>query len=608
MQNKQKPSLYYSFGEQIQEQDIVLYLRQENERYRFDRPIMKIWSIVTTNAGKLIGVALTHPSTDSPAIYIRAIHSTSDDDSNQTDQVKTFGDLPGGYITTSNLVHTLDTDHSLCLLFRAEQVSEDQEQNRRLIDEKLSEKIQKNNGIALFYQAKNAYDLRQFDTYISSLEKAINLGFSPAMCELAIELQIGRFLEKNEKRSLALYQHASGLGNGIATYKLAGCYAQGTGINADLDKSLQLLELAAKQGSWSAILGLGSYYRFGWLSCFLWAAHHQGYRAVNEAVINLEKAFAHYIHILNSAPKTETDARMNAQYHLAWMYQDGIGVEQDYEQAVHWYQESSDLGHIFATCNLADKYEHGLGLEQDLDMAFALYSQAAGQVVAADLALGRMYLESRGVEKNLELAQKHLEVVLNSRIDQIEDMQQEAWTLLESFAEDTLFKRIQKIIAHPENFSLEDLEEIQFKIEAPKIPNAHEWRFKIFLELAKKGDHSAQSQVGLWYLKGFGTEMDHQQAYDWINKAFEKQKDEFTYYNMGYLYEHGIVVQQDLAQAKKLYQKSLHDITFVAKKINGKPNPEYEQHYHSSNREALEGLERIKLLQKQQEPKWMFWK
>ena len=37
---------------------------------------------------------------------------------------------------------------------------------------------------------------------------------------------------------------------------------------------------------------------------------------------------------------------------------------------------------------------------------------AAGQVIAADLSLGRMYLEGRGVEKNLELAKSHLEKVL----------------------------------------------------------------------------------------------------------------------------------------------------------------------------------------------------
>ncbi|MCP5176172.1 MAG: sel1 repeat family protein [Moraxellaceae bacterium] len=103
---------------------------------------------------------------------------------------------------------------------------------------------------------------------------------------------------------------------------------------------------------------------------------------------------------------------MSAQFHLAWMHQEGMGVEQNYEQAVYWYEQSSDSGNIVATNNLADKYEHGLGVEQDLDRAFALYSMAAGQVIAADLSLGRMYLEGRGVEKNLELAKSHLEKVV----------------------------------------------------------------------------------------------------------------------------------------------------------------------------------------------------
>jgi TPR repeat protein len=89
---------------------------------------------------------------------------------------------------------------------------------------------------------------------------------------------------------LGFYKEASELGDCVASYELANRYANGTGTTQDLAKSVEILELAAKQGSWRAKLALGSYYRFGWLSSFL-APHHQGYREINKEVISPEKAF-----------------------------------------------------------------------------------------------------------------------------------------------------------------------------------------------------------------------------------------------------------------------------------------------------------------------------
>jgi hypothetical protein len=37
--------------------------------------------------------------------------------------------------------------------------------------------------------------------------------------------------------------------------------------------------------------------------------------------------------------------------------------------------------------------------------------------------------------------------------------------------------------------------------------------------MAKRGDDAAQSQVGDWYLKGWGTEINYEQAYYWVSKA-----------------------------------------------------------------------------------------
>lgn len=601
-------TLYYLTGEEIKRGDIVLYLSKNDERYAFESPVMKVWDVVKTNAGKVIGVALMHPNADNPVIYPRVIHTNTDRQKEQAEQPIKFGDLEGAYTTTETLILRSDIFRLLGFLMRDEQLKETNEKNHAFIEQKIAQLIQDNNGLALFYQAKCiAYPQQDFDTYLQSLVQAAKSEFTPAICEFALEFLIGRIIEKDHQRSLGFYKEASELGDCIASYELANDYANGTGTTQDLAKSVEILELAAKQGSWRAKLALGSYYRFGWLSSFL-APHHQGYREINKEIISPEKAFFHYAHIVNQAPKTERTAVMNAQYHLGWMYQDGIGVEQDYKHAVDWYQKSSNLGNVIATNNLADKYEHGLGVEQDLDIAIELYSIAAeGNVVAAHLSLGRMYLQGRGVEKDLDLAQKHLKEVLSAGIDQIENMQQEAWLLLESFSEDTILKQAQRILAQPQNYTNEEIRKTANDIYKPFIKDGAKFRTLLYVEMAKRGDDAAQSQVGDWYLKGWGTEINYEQAYYWVSKAMG-QDNWYAYYQMGYFYENGIIVEQNLEYAQELYEASLKDTQLFPKTINGKPNPEYEKFYSLSNKEALAGLERIQKLIRERTPKWMFWK
>lgn len=54
-----------------------------------------------------------------------------------------------------------------------------------------------------------------------------------------------------------------------------------------------------------------------------------------------------------------------AQTKLGWMFQNGLGVKQDYEQAVFWYRKSAEQGYVDAQCHLAFMYQYGCGVEQD---------------------------------------------------------------------------------------------------------------------------------------------------------------------------------------------------------------------------------------------------
>ncbi len=195
--------------------------------------------------------------------------------------------------------------------------------------------------------------------------------------------------------------------------------------------------------------------------------------------------------------------------------------------------------------NLADKYEYGLGVPLDLDMAIGLYQQVAGQVIAADLSLGRMYLEGRGVEQDFELARKHLNVVLDARISGIDEMQAEAMQLIASFTEEVHCNRLNM----SKNARTTQLIRLMNKSERfdsfLHMDEAKQLFFKLFLLNAQKGEASSQYQVGYWYLNGLYTEKNLEEAVYWIQKAAD-QKDQYAECKIGYLYEKGLYFNADL--------------------------------------------------------------
>ena len=89
-----------------------------------------------------------------------------------------------------------------------------------------------------------------------------------------------------------------------------------------------------------------------------------------------------------------------AQYGLGLMYADGLGVEQNYAEALTWYRKAADQGHAPAQSNLGWMHENGLGVEQNYAEALTWYRKAAAQGNAnAQNQLGLMHQNSLGGEQ-----------------------------------------------------------------------------------------------------------------------------------------------------------------------------------------------------------------
>ena len=91
----------------------------------------------------------------------------------------------------------------------------------------------------------------------------------------------------------------------------------------------------------------------------------------------------------------------DAQFNMALMYERGIGVSKDEQEAVVWYQKSAKQDNSNAQFNLAVMYENGRGTTVDYYQAHLWYRKAA--VHGDGLAignLGMLYIRGQGVKPN----------------------------------------------------------------------------------------------------------------------------------------------------------------------------------------------------------------
>jgi TPR repeat protein len=87
-----------------------------------------------------------------------------------------------------------------------------------------------------------------------------------------------------------------------------------------------------------------------------------------------------------------------AQALVGMMYNEGLGIAQDYKEAERWYRLAAQQGYADAQYNLGVMYKDGQGVAQDYKEAVRWWRMAAKQGNAnAQYNLGVMYLRGQGV-------------------------------------------------------------------------------------------------------------------------------------------------------------------------------------------------------------------
>lgn len=108
-----------------------------------------------------------------------------------------------------------------------------------------------------------------------------------------------------------------------------------------------------------------------------------------------------FYHLKKIAEQGDVDT----QYYLGTLYERGIGIAQDFQQAAFWYKKSAEQGNVNAQFNIANCYFEGKGVTQNYQQAVYWYKKAAEQEdVVAQYNLGNCYYEGNGVTQDYKQA------------------------------------------------------------------------------------------------------------------------------------------------------------------------------------------------------------
>lgn len=145
--------------------------------------------------------------------------------------------------------------------------------------------------------------------------------------------------------------------------------------------AISYFEKSAELGSVNALFNIGYIYNSG--------------LGIQE---DKKKAFYWYI-------KAALKGHVNAQFNCGAMYDGGIGTKTDKVKALQWYEKAAEQGHIFAQYNCGNMYYYGSGAAKDLEKALYWYTKAAEQGDdKAQFKCGWMYENGEGVPEDKEKA------------------------------------------------------------------------------------------------------------------------------------------------------------------------------------------------------------
>jgi len=220
------------------------------------------------------------------------------------------------------------------------------------------------------------------------------------------------------------------------------------------------------------------------------------------ASVNPSKTLTYYKDLSNKGI-------IKTQYCLGVMYESGIWVPVNKQQAFHWISESANAGFAQAQNHIGYSYYAGELKKKDYSKAYKWYERAAKQNYSkSQNNLGYMLQHGYGVTKDIKQAKK--------------------WYQLSADQGNRSAQYRLAVIHH--------------------LDKNYEYAFNWFILAANQNQSDAQNFIGTYYQKGnFVVKDDTKAAYWYLKSA--KQDNGSAQKNLGVLFTYGDGVKKDYSKA-----------------------------------------------------------
>jgi len=369
-------------------------------------------------------------------------------------------------------------------------------------------------------------------------------------------------------------------------------------IYSSIDDVREYMDLQARKGDPKASFNLAK-------------LNYEGHRAARRDLQAAKKRFLELARMYwtkdgktkpNVSPLTEKLAAKAAGY-LGRMFLRGEGMPQRYDIAQVWFKRGISNGDALSQYSMGIMHLYGLGVPQDAVRAAEYFGAAADQdLSSAQVRLGALFLDQGDVptamryfelaarnghleayyflaelshhgigrDKSCTMASAYYKIVAEKAevISTSFEAANEAYTsgdletalVLNMMAAEQGFEVGQANVAYlldqaKPKVTLRDL--IPFLPKKPSLASDAALALLYWTRSAEQKNIDSMVKMGDYYLTGLGTPPDSEKAAACYQAAAETQQSAQAMWNLGWMHENGVGMDQDFHLAKRFYDMAL---------------------------------------------------
>lgn len=373
-----------------------------------------------------------------------------------------------------------------------------------------------------------------------------------------------------------------------------------SGAHASIDDIIEYWDLMSQKGDFKASFNLGRIYYEGQRGL------NQDFKLAREYFYAVTQRFWRKGRVVeNPKPGLDKTAAKAAGY-IGRMHLRGDGVEQNFDRAKIWFDQGILFGDAQSQYGLGLILLHGLGVPQNVARAAELFKSAADQDFApAQVQIGALYLDQGHADDignanhffemaarygNFEayyyLAEMNLagigrEKSCSSAASFYKSVAERAEPVVSAWAEanaayedgDLELAFLEYLGAAEQGYEKAQnnvafmLDPEQSRLPLPELLGRTKEKSDLlenpslaliyWTRSSRQGNIDSLVKMGDYYLQGIGTDSDVEKAVQCYTGASEYHQSAQALYNLGWMHENGVGLNQDFHLAKRYYDSAL---------------------------------------------------